>query len=76
MCRGLPRGNIPSLREKTNVKLELTFSISMSEAFSSPVSGKFSLKMLHRCNIGCAEVIGMDPSVCKGSEAFFCKVLL
>ena len=67
---------MPSLREKTDVKLELTISISVSEAFSSPVSGKFSLKMLHQCNIGCTEVIGMEPSVCKGSEAFFCKVLL
>ena len=67
---------MPSPREKTDVKLELTISISISEEFSSPVSGKFSLKTLHRCNIGCAEVIGMDPSACKGSEAFFCKFLL
>ncbi len=67
---------MPSLREKTDVNLGLTISISISEAFSPPVSGKFSLKMLHQCNIECAEVIGMEPSACKGSEAFFCKILL
>ena len=67
---------MPSLREKTDVKLELTISISVSEAFSSPVSGKFSLKMLHWCNIWCVEVIGREPTDRKGLEVFFCEPTL